>query len=460
MHPPVRSTPPWRYAIGMFGTSIPITMIRGSMLLFYVDRLGLDARVYGVVMVVYAVIDAVDNPVLGYLSDRTRTRWGRRRPWLVIGAPLLAGSLVGFFAVPSGLDGTALVVWFTTFALACEAFDSLLNANYGALLPELFPTEDRRAVANAMRQGFQLVALVISLGLTPWLTTSVFGSERGTEGYAPTAVVYGVVAAVVIVFMALGAHENPAAEHGERPRFVDTVRVVVSNPRFWQIGVASACYGGAMAIVLAGVQLYVQYALGLPVRYAFVLVGVVLLVAVGSLAPWSRVVRATGAPRAWRAAFVALAASFVPLFFATTLATAAAAGAVVGVAYAGMLATNDLIVARVLDEDAARHGVHREGLFLSAFGFFGRLNAVANGAAVASLAVLFGYHGGSDPGPDPGLAFRVYVCGYPFALAMLGVLLTRVIRVPGEAAARRPDQPEGPAGPDTAPPPAGDRAVD
>src|SRR5690606_31841504 len=90
---PVRRTPPWRYALGMFGTSIPINMIKGSMILFYVDILGLDVRAYGVVMVIYAVIDAIDNPLLGHLSDGTRTRFGRRRPWLVVGAPLLAASM-------------------------------------------------------------------------------------------------------------------------------------------------------------------------------------------------------------------------------------------------------------------------------------------------------------------------------------------------------------------------------
>src|SRR5690625_2143894 len=77
---PGARTAPWRYAIGMFGTSVPINMIKGSILLFYVDILGLDVRAYGIVMAIYAVIDAFDNPVLGYLSDRTRSRFGRRRP--------------------------------------------------------------------------------------------------------------------------------------------------------------------------------------------------------------------------------------------------------------------------------------------------------------------------------------------------------------------------------------------
>lgn len=432
--PAVPPTRPWRYAVGMLGTSIPINMIKGSMILYYVDILGLDVRVYAAVMIVYAVIDAVDNPVLGYLSDRTRTRFGRRRPWLVIGAPLLAASMIAFFSAPDSLDGLGLVVWFAVFAVLCEAFDSMLNANYGALLPELFPDERKRSVTNSMRQGFQLVALVVSLAVTPLLTTSVFGSETTTTGFTTTAIIYGAVAVAAILFMAFGAKENPRYATEHRPRFFRTLLDIVKNPKFWSIGIAGACYGSAMALVLAGVQLYVRYSLGLPVANALFLQGTVILLSVAGLVFWTWVVRRRGAAFAWRIAFVLLAAGFVPLFFANDLVTAIAAGAFLGVGYSGMLATNDLIVARVLDDDARRHGQHREGLFLSAFGFFGRLNAIITGLSLAALGVFFGYNSGDDPGGDPGLAFRFYVCVFPFALCVVGAIIARLVRVPAPMA--------------------------
>ncbi|WP_228266464.1 MFS transporter [Ornithinimicrobium ciconiae] len=424
------STRPARYAVGMFGTSIPITMIKGSLILFYVDLLGMDVRVYGVVMIAYAIIDALDNPVLGFLSDRTRTRWGRRRPWLLVGAPVLAVGMIALFTVPESLDGTGLVVWFATFAILCEAADSMINANYGALLPELFPRERQRAVANALRQGFQLLALVVSLALTPWLTTSVFGTEHSTEGFTITAILYGVLACAVILYMALGIREDPRAAQASRSPFLATVRAILSNPRFWQIGVVSACYLSAMGLVLTGVQLYVRYSLGLPVAYALYLQGVVILATVGFLAVWARVVRRRGAPFTWRLALALLALGFVPLYFAHNLLTAILAGLCVGVGYGGMLASNDLIIARVLDEDTAVHGAHREGMFLAAFGFFGRLAGVISGVALASLGYLFGYYSGDDPGAQAGAAWRAYVCLYPMALAALGAGLSMFITVP------------------------------
>lgn len=423
-------TPPWRYALGMFGTSIPITMIKSSIVLFYVDILGLDVRAYAVVMVLYAVIDAIDNPLLGYLSDRTRTRFGRRRPWLLIGAPLLAASMIALFSPPSALDGLALVLWFAVFAILSELFDSMLNANYGALLPELFPTERRRGLANVLRQAFQLVAMIISLALTPVLTTSLLGTEETTEGFTLTAILYALLAVAVITVMALGVRENPRHAQEHRPRLLPAVVQILKNPLFWAVGLTSACYGIALAIVLSGVQLYVRYTLELPVAYAFGLQGVVILVAAGALFGWLRLITRIGALRTWRIAFLVLGASFGLMYFAGSLPAALGAGAVLGLGWAGMMATNDLVVARVLDLDAARNGVHREGLFLSAFGVFGRLNGAVTGVALASLGLLYGYYSGDEPGTEPGQAFRVYLCVYPFILCSIGAIASRFIRVP------------------------------
>ncbi len=438
--PSAARTHPARYAIGMFGTSIPINMVKGSLILFYVDMLGLDVRLYGIVMVVYAIIDALDNPVLGFLSDRTRTRWGRRTPWLLIGAPVLAVATVALFSVPGSVDGTGLVVWFATFAILCEASDSLINVNYGALLPELFPRERERALANGLRQGCQLLALVVSLALTPWLTTEVFGTEQTTGGFTITAILYGTVACAVIVYMTLGVREDPKVLRARRVPFLATVRVVLTNPRFWQIGVVSACYLSAMGLVLTGVQLYVRYSLGLPVSYALYLQGVVILATVGFLAVWTRVVRARGAPFAWRLSLGLLTVGFLPLYFAGDLSTAILAGLFLGVGYGGMLASNDLVIARVLDEDTARHGAHREAIFLAAFGFFGRLSGIVAGGALASLGVLFGYYSGDDPGHRADTAWRVYLCLYPMLLAGLGALLSLFIKVPENTRQRRADR--------------------
>lgn len=284
-------TQPFRYALGMLGMSIPMNMIRGSMLLFYVDILGLDVRSYGVVMLVYAVIDAIDNPVLGYLSDRTRSRFGRRKPWLVVGTTVMAAAFVGFFAAPSHLEGLQLVAWFTVFALLCEAADSMISANYGSLLPELFTTERPRAIANSLRQGMQLIAMILALAVTPLLTTKVFGTETSTRGFTITALIYAAIALIALFVMVFSIRENPRYETEEQPKFFASIKDIITTKLFWTIGIASACYLIPLAMVLAGLQLYVKYTLKLPIAQSLIIQGIVIVVAAVFLVLWTRLIR-------------------------------------------------------------------------------------------------------------------------------------------------------------------------
>lgn len=438
--PERRQTPPWRFAIGMFGTSIPINVIKGSMLYFYVSVLGMDAAIYAAVYTVYGIIDAIDNPIFGYFSDRTRSRWGRRRPYLIVGALVLLIGMIALFWVPDAVvaaKATMLVAWFATFAILSEAADSMINAAYGSLLPELFPQEKRRALANSLRQGFQLVAMIFSLGLTPLLARNILGCDvrdaacaDPTVGYERLAVIYGVIAAAVIIFMALGIHERHGDVEEKRPTFLRSIRDIVTNRYFWTIGVVSALYGASMAMLMGGLQFYVDYALGGGALEATIMQGVVIFTSLGSLAIWTSIVRRRGAAWTWRLALPVCALTFVPLFFAHNLITGILCGICVAFGWSGMLATNDLIFARVLDEDARKTGIHREGIFLSAFGVLGRLNAIPTSIALLSLGWFFGYRSGAVPGPDPAMAWRVYMAIYPLVFMLIGTLISRFIRLP------------------------------
>src|SRR4030043_1325165 len=160
----------FNYAVGMFGTSIPINMLKTYAAIYYVDSLGMTTVQFSLLLLIFSFIDALDNPVYGFLSDRTRTRWGRRRPWLTIGTPLLILGFIAFYSTPAFLAGNSLFAYCMLFYILTGTLDSVINANYAALFPELFPNDAIRAKTNAMRQAFQLVAMIISIALTPMVT--------------------------------------------------------------------------------------------------------------------------------------------------------------------------------------------------------------------------------------------------------------------------------------------------
>jgi GPH family glycoside/pentoside/hexuronide:cation symporter len=162
----------FNYAIGMFGTSIPINMLKTFAFTFYVLGLGVTTKQWAAMLLIYTFIDAIDNPIYGFLSDRTRSRWGRRRPWLVIGTPLLILCFIAFYNIPAFLLGHAIFAYGMLFYILTGTLDSIINANYGALFPELFRDDVSRAKTNALRQAFQLVAMIISIALTPMVTAA------------------------------------------------------------------------------------------------------------------------------------------------------------------------------------------------------------------------------------------------------------------------------------------------
>lgn len=401
----------FNYAVGMFGTSIPINMLKTYAAFYYVDGLGLSSVHISLILTVYAFIDAIDNPVYGFLSDRTRTRWGRRRPWLMIGTPLMVLSFIAFYSTPAFLSGNSLLAYAMLFYILTGTLDSVINANYGALFPELFRTDEHRAITNAMRQAFQLVAMIISIALTPVVTDAI--------GFQMTAILYGILGGVVILYMTVTSREVQVQVEERKPQLWDSIKSLLVNRKFWIAGLANAFYSAAMALVLASMPFFVKYTLNIPNSQSTILFASVLLIAIGCVAIWARLVRKFSLIPVWRAALVTLAVAFIPLYFASSLITAIFASALVGFGFAGVITTMDLIGAKIMDEDTQKHNLRREGIISSAMGFMNRLNGLFTGFAFYLVFQIFGFESGNNPGPEPHNAARFLLTVFPLILMVI-----------------------------------------
>lgn len=412
----------FNYAIGMFGTSIPINMLKTYGAAYYVIQLGLTTAQWASILFIYTFIDAIDNPVYGFLSDRTRTRWGRRRPWLVIGTPLLALGLIFFFSTPAFLAGSSLLAYAMLFFIFTGTLDSVINANYGALFPELFRTDSSRAATNALRQAFQLVAMIISIALTPLVT--------GAIGFKLTAIIYGILGGVVILYMALTAKEVTVEEHEVKPGLWSSLKDLFLNRKFWLAGLTNAFYSAAMSLVLASLPFFTKYTLQIPDSQSTILFAAVLIIAIACVAVWARFVRKWGLIPVWRAALAALAVAFGALYFANSLVTAAIGSALVGFGFAGVITTMDLIGAKVMDEDTRKHNVRREGIISNALGFMNRLNGLFTSAAFLLVGTLFGFISGDQPGTQPDMAARFLLTVFPLALTLISFAFSFTVNFP------------------------------
>ena len=409
----VKKTNPLRYAIGMFGTSIPINMFKTYALVFYVQKLSLiTASQFAIITAAYTFLDAIDNLIYGFLSDRTRTPFGRRRPWLVIGTPLLVLCFVMFFNPPAALAPGSVFWYVLIMYMLTGTLDSLISSNYGSLFPELFKTEEERAKTNAIRQVFQLVAMVISIALTPMVADKL--------GYNKTALVYGVLAIVVILFMTFGTHEDLSLQDKPKPPLFGSIKAVIINPKFWKYGFTNAAFAAAISLVQTGVPLYILYFLkredGISTT---IMLGVSILSAIIFIPVWFKIIKKTTVMPAWRSAFAILAVGLIPLFFTSNFVAAVCMTVILGFGMGGVQASMDVVAARIIDEDSRKYGLQREGIYSSLLGVLNKVSGLFVSAGYLIAGKFFGYQNGDNPGPMPDLASRFLVVIFPAILMLL-----------------------------------------
>ena len=366
---------------------------------------------FGLMMLIYTFIDVLDNPVYGFLSDRTRSRWGRRRPWLAIGTPLLILCFIAFYNMPAFLAGDSIFAYCMLFYILTGTLDSVLNANYAALFPELFPNDVARAKTNAMRQAFMLVGMIISIALTPMVTDML--------GYGLTAILYGLLGGGVILYMTFTCRERDPEPEEAKPGLWKALKDLLTNGKFWIAGLVNAFYSAAMSLVLASVPFFVEYGLRLSSGQSTFLLAAVLVIAIAGVAVWAWLVRKYSLIPVWRSALAILAITFIPLYFAPNLTTAVIFSAFVGFGFAGVITTMDLIGAKIMDEDTQKYGLRREGIISNAMGFMNRLNGLFISVAYLLVARLYGFESGDNPGAHPDQAARFLLTIVPPILMVI-----------------------------------------
>ena len=194
------------YGIGDFGFNLYWANISAFLLIFYTDVMGLAAAAVGTMMLVTKLVDAVTDPLMGAIADRTRSRWGRFRPWMLYGAVPLALAGVLTWTVPD-LEGNGRLLWaYATFTLMMLAY-TVLSMPYSALSGVMTADSQQRTTLIS----FRFIAAFAGTTVVNWLTLDlVRWLGRGDEqlGWQLTLGAYGVVAVACFLAVFLSTRER------------------------------------------------------------------------------------------------------------------------------------------------------------------------------------------------------------------------------------------------------------
>ena len=406
---------PWRYALAMFGLSVTGYMYVTYGTFFYNDKIGLPMQAIALGSVFFAVWDAFNDPIAGFLSDSTRTGFGRRKPWLFASVPVFVLASILFFNPPDGLENIAgLAVYFTVFLMLTETANTIASVNYHSLLPELFRESAARNRANAIRQALQLVGMIIGVSLTPLLASAI--------GYRLTAVLMGLLGGCFILYSVMGCKERQEFSETPRPKLMESLKALAGNRNFWFVSISHFFYQATSGLLLAGMPFYIKYALNQPDSMTAVLTGSVFVTAIPAMVIWYRLINRFGTVKVWRMALAWLGLSMIPLFFTDGILTSSIFGALIGIGIAGVTANLDIVNSVLIEDDAARYGVRREATFFASISFITRLSSLVRSGVFFLLFTLFAFESASNPGPMPGTAARFMMTVFPAALMAFSVI--------------------------------------
>jgi GPH family glycoside/pentoside/hexuronide:cation symporter len=188
------------------GMAIPIAI---HLTIFYSDTILVPLGLIALVKAIARAMDALTDPVMGWLTDSTRTRWGRRRPWLMFGAPAAALSFYLMFTPPEGVAGANAAAWFAATYICYYLFHTVYIIPHNGLGPELTLDYNERSTLFGIREAFVVLGTLVA-AVAPPIFIQAFGGER--EGYSGFAALLGT--------LLVGLYLNLVVQIRERPDFV------------------------------------------------------------------------------------------------------------------------------------------------------------------------------------------------------------------------------------------------
>lgn len=412
---------PVSYALGMLAMMIPSQAFSSFYSYYYIDKLGLGIGLATIARTIFLIWDAVNQPLAGYFSDRTNTRYGRRRPWIIGSIPLFMLAFIMVFAVPSGLSGYGLFIWFLIALILYEAVATVIWVNYGALFPELFRGDQLRAKASAIQQGFQIVALLIGTALTPILFNAI--------GFGNMAITYACVFAILMLLCVRWIKEDETVRTSPPLNLKDAFRTTLKNTSFWIFNIANSFAQTVNGLLSSIIPFYAKYVLKIPESQVSLLLASIFVSVIPLVSVWYWIIRRLDPVKGWRLSLLAYALSVIPLWFGTNLWTGILAGILVGFGLAGFLVTPPVVSSIIIDLDYAATGRRREGIYTAVSGFITRSSGLISALAFLIVGVIFGYESGDNPGPNPEATFRYLISVVPLGLLAISYLLTFFVKL-------------------------------
>ncbi|MEM0481548.1 MAG: MFS transporter [Nitrososphaerota archaeon] len=393
------------YGIGNLGQALTYHMVGTFLIYFYVNEVRLDPALVGVgFSLAYGVWNAINDPIVGYISDRTRTRWGRRIPYVLFGTPLMVVFFTLIWLPPvkdMPLPSQHDIGLFTYFLITIGVFELLytfVTVGWNALFPEMFQDLRERLEASIYRQVAAMIGLVIGFVIAPQIIY-LFTREFGTiNGWGLTGLLVGCIAGSSFTISLLGSREKKEFSMAGTLPIISAFKITLTNRSFITAALCILMISWSWSLLAAISPFFVEYFLGGTIADITFISAPILLMAIIFYPFWRRIGIRYGTKRTLITSYT-LEIVFVLLFVlvADNVIEATAVMILYGITNSGVNLVREILIPDVIDEDEVKTGFRREGVYLGMATFIDRFALGLTGVSTVIIFSLSGFTPGTTP---------------------------------------------------------------
>lgn len=412
----------WSYAAPAFALAVVGVPIFVYLPKFYTDIVGLDVTVLGYLILASRVLDALSDPLVGLLSDRSETRWGRRRPFIAAASLPLAVAVWLLFSPPP-LSPQGAAWWFGATIFALFLFWTAVDVPYESLGPELtFDYRERTSVLG-MRDGFLLIGTLAAVAFPAFLAWGFGLSNDATaerSRFSTMALVYAPMIVLSCCLCAFTVRERPrpesaAAGRGQAASF----RSILRNRPFLVLLTAYAvsAFGSNLPAVL--ILFYVTYVLQGGSPEVFLLL--YFVAGILFLPLWIRAAHRFDKKTTWLTGMAINTGAFFAVFFLGPgdVLPYAVLVTLSGIGFGAVVAIPSSMQADVIDYDELLSGQRREGQYIGLWSITRKLAAAVGVGLALPILGAAGYQPNVEQTPQVQLVLRVLYALVPCACSVL-----------------------------------------
>ncbi len=390
------AVPKFGWAFGQFAIASHMAIISIYLMYYLTEGHGISAGLAGLVLLLPRVWNVVTDPLLGAISDRTKSRWGRRRPYLIAGSLVWGVSFAAMFALPVNPDPTVTALWFVVAYMAVNTGVTLYHVPYSAMAPEMTSDYSERLKLVGYKEMAARLAVLLAIAGAPLLLENA--SDK-TQGYQWIGLAFGglIIFSGFVAFFTTA--KAPAVEfQPQKMSFKDQWKTLRQNR---PLGVLSLAYlfGNMGNVAFSALLIYlITVVHGQSPALMGVLYPLGALTSVFMTPVWARVAAKIGKREACRIAYIGL----IVVWASPSLVPAGDAWVLYvlmffhGVFNAGGELLPNAMVPDTVEYDELNSGARREGTIYGAWVLV-QQSGMALGGFVASLAlVAIGFQAGAE----------------------------------------------------------------